>query len=80
MAAECVSLLAFDRNGTVNRRQATAKSVMLIYLQGGAPTQDMFDMKPNAPVEVRRRIQAGRVFRSGYRRLRTSAQDGKMDA
>jgi hypothetical protein len=26
-----------------------AKSVVLIYLQGGAPTQDMVDMKPDAP-------------------------------
>jgi hypothetical protein len=26
-----------------------AKSVVLIYLQGGPPTQDMFDMKPKAP-------------------------------
>lgn len=26
-----------------------AKSVVLLYLQGGAPTQDMFDLKPHAP-------------------------------
>lgn len=26
-----------------------AKSVVLLYLQGGPPTQDMFDMKPHAP-------------------------------
>ena len=26
-----------------------AKSVVLIYLQGGPPTQDMFDLKPHAP-------------------------------
>jgi hypothetical protein len=26
-----------------------AKSVILLYLQGGPPTQDMFDLKPNAP-------------------------------
>ena len=30
-------------------RPARAKSVILLYLQGGAPTQDMFDMKPHAP-------------------------------
>src|SRR2546430_13801 len=29
-----------------------AKSVMLIYLLGGAATQDMIDMKPNAPKDV----------------------------
>ena len=30
-------------------RPARAKSVVLIYLQGGPPTQDMFDLKPHAP-------------------------------
>ena len=30
-----------------------AKSVVVLYLHGGAPTQDMFDLKPQAPVEVR---------------------------
>ncbi|MGE0378099.1 MAG: DUF1501 domain-containing protein [Planctomycetaceae bacterium] len=30
-------------------RPARVKSVVLLYLQGGPPTQDMFDMKPDAP-------------------------------
>jgi hypothetical protein len=30
-----------------------AKSVILLYLLGGAATQDMIDLKPNAPPEVR---------------------------
>lgn len=30
-----------------------AKSVIFLYLHGGAPSQDMFDMKPKAPREVR---------------------------
>lgn len=30
-----------------------AKSVILLYLLGGAPHQDMFDLKPDAPAEVR---------------------------
>lgn len=30
-------------------RTARAKSVIMLYLQGGPPTQDMFDMKPGAP-------------------------------
>jgi hypothetical protein len=34
-------------------RPRKAKSVILLYLLGGAPTQDMFDLKPTAPVEVR---------------------------
>jgi hypothetical protein len=34
-------------------RPGKAKSVILLYLLGGAATQDMFDMKPAAPPEVR---------------------------
>lgn len=30
-----------------------AKSVIMLYLHGGAPTQDMYDMKPQGPVESR---------------------------
>ena len=30
-----------------------AKNVIVLYLLGGAATQDMFDLKPNAPQEVR---------------------------
>ena len=30
-----------------------AKNVIHLYLHGGAPTQDMFDLKPNAPKEIR---------------------------
>jgi len=35
------------------RRPGRAKSVILLYLLGGAATQDMIDLKPNAPAEVR---------------------------
>src|SRR3954471_14183805 len=34
-------------------RPGKAKNVILLYLLGGAPTQDMFDLKPNAPEKVR---------------------------
>src|SRR5438105_8592841 len=30
-----------------------AKSVILLYLLGGAPTHDMFDLNPNAPDKIR---------------------------
>lgn len=30
-----------------------AKNVLLLYLMGGAPTQDMFDLKPEAPSGIR---------------------------
>jgi hypothetical protein len=35
------------------RPPGKAKSVIFLFLHGGAPTQDMFDLKPDAPVEVR---------------------------
>jgi hypothetical protein len=34
-------------------RPGKAKSVILLYLLGGAATQDMFDLKPNAPDRIR---------------------------
>ena len=34
---------------SVEQIRPRVKSVVLIYLQGGPPTQDMFDMKPHAP-------------------------------
>src|SRR5438045_577034 len=45
------SLLALEENKLL--RPAKAKSVILLYLLGGAPTQDMFDLKPNAPEKIR---------------------------
>ncbi|MFO1000610.1 MAG: DUF1501 domain-containing protein [Planctomycetaceae bacterium] len=34
-------------------KDAKAKNVIFIFLLGGAATQDMYDLKPNAPAEVR---------------------------
>ncbi|MFT5524615.1 MAG: hypothetical protein ACI9HK_002572 [Pirellulaceae bacterium] len=34
-------------------RSRPQKSVIMVYLHGGPPQMDMFDMKPNAPVEIR---------------------------
>src|SRR5262245_58116844 len=46
-------LLAAEERRPAGARPGKAKSVLVLYLHGGAPTQDMFDMKPSAPVEVR---------------------------
>jgi len=43
------SLLALEGSQSSYLFPAKAKSVILLYLQGGPPTQDMFDMKPHAP-------------------------------
>src|SRR5881227_2458463 len=47
------SLLALERAGGPRARRGKARSVLLLYLQGGPATQDMFDLKPAAPAEVR---------------------------
>jgi Protein of unknown function (DUF1501) len=47
------SLLWAEENRGAHSRPGKAKSVILLYLLGGAPTQDMFDMKPNAPEKIR---------------------------
>jgi hypothetical protein len=41
--------IARAANAARPRREGKAKSVIVLYLLGGAPTQDMFDMKPDAP-------------------------------
>lgn len=47
------NLLAAEAKKPAGSRTGKAKNVILLYLLGGAPTQDMWDMKPNAPVEIR---------------------------
>jgi Protein of unknown function (DUF1501) len=47
------SLLAMEKSGSALVRPGKAKSVLLIYLQGGPATQDMFDLKPLAPIGIR---------------------------
>src|SRR5438876_6043589 len=47
------NLLALERGRLPGDRPGKAKSVVLLYLQGGPPTQDMFDLKPDAPAGIR---------------------------
>jgi hypothetical protein len=47
------SLLALEGSRSRGAKQGKARSVILLYLQGGPATQDMFDLKPNAPVGIR---------------------------
>src|SRR5262249_41242953 len=47
------NLLAAEANPKNQGRPGKAKSVILLYLLGGAATQDMLDLKPNAPSDVR---------------------------
>lgn len=47
--------LAADSAGVA--QQGPAKNVLMLYLLGGAATQDMWDLKPHAPAEVRSQFQ-----------------------
>jgi hypothetical protein len=47
------SLLALEAAGTPRGRRGKARNVLLLYLQGGPATQDMFDLKPDAPAGIR---------------------------
>src|SRR5437773_9119935 len=47
------SLLAAEEKRRPGTRPGKARSVILLYLLGGAPTQDMFDLKPTAPDRIR---------------------------
>src|SRR5262249_9083162 len=46
-------LLRAEETRRSPRRKPRVKSVIALYLLGGAGTQDMWDMKPGAPTEVR---------------------------
>jgi hypothetical protein len=43
--------------GSNGRRAGRARSVIHVFLLGGAATQDMYDLKPNAPAEIRGEFQ-----------------------
>jgi hypothetical protein len=47
------SLFALEEARPASARPGKAKSVILLYLLGGAATQDMWDLKPDAPSGVR---------------------------
>jgi hypothetical protein len=53
LAAAAWSLPAWSATQGGAANEGTAKSCILIYLLGGPPHLDMFDLKPEAPVEVR---------------------------
>ena len=47
-------LAAFQAAGDAGKPAAgTAKSVILVFLSGGLTQHDSFDMKPNAPADIR---------------------------
>jgi hypothetical protein len=56
---------------------ASGKSIIMVYLPGGPSHIDLYDMKPEAPVEIhrRRRHHAGRPQRAAAVSPRPSGKD-----
>jgi hypothetical protein len=52
-ALSLTHLLAAERAAATEARRVRAKSCILLYLWGGPPQQDMWDMKPDAPEGIR---------------------------
>ena len=71
-------LRAADSGG--GRRPGKARSVILFNLLGGPSHQDMFDLKPLAPAEIRGEFQPDRDLAAGAADLRAPAEDRPADA
>ena len=57
-------------------RRSSNKSAIMIYLPGGPSHMDMYDLKPDAPDGVPRRVQADRHQRARRADLRALAAAG----
>jgi hypothetical protein len=58
LAAGGLSLAGLLRAEALAGRTGMGKSIIMIYLPGGPPHQDMFDLKPEAPREIRGEFRA----------------------
>ena len=57
--------LQAKESGAGRITEGKAKSVIVLYLLGGAPTQDMYDLKPEAPSGIRSNFQPIATSASG---------------
>ena len=46
-------LIASESQSSAGKSSNRHKSVIMVYLSGGMPHQDTFDLKPGAPAEIR---------------------------
>jgi hypothetical protein len=61
------SLLALEQSGRTRPSRNKVRSVILLYLQGGPATQDMFDLKPDAPAGIRSEFKPIATSATGIR-------------
>ena len=78
-----LSLPAALRAEAQSGLKVRAKSVIFLHQFGGVPQQDTFDMKPNAPAELRGEFKPIASSLPGRRRVRAAAADvpdhGQLD-
>lgn len=60
------NLLRAEATASVGQRAAKAKNVIFYWCQGGPPHQDMWDLKPEAPAEVRGEFKGIDTVLPGY--------------
>ena len=75
-ACRCRRLLRAEAQAGIS---SSHKSVIMIFLSGGPPHQDMVDLKPDAPGRDSRRVQADPHQRARHRHLRAPAAPGGDD-
>jgi hypothetical protein len=51
--AQSAARLPLGKTPPGNRQPGKAKNVIIVFLAGGAASQDMYDMKPDAPADIR---------------------------
>ena len=61
------------------QRRSSHKSVIMVYLSGGLSHHDSFDLKPDAPAEIARRVSAHRHARARHPHRRTPAAARRHD-
>ena len=69
--ADMLRAKACANSAATRRRDSSHKSAIMIYLPGGPSHMDMYDLKPDAPDRVPRRVQADPDQRPRRADLRT---------
>ena len=72
--------LACRESSRAERRStesASHKAVIMVFLAGGPPHQDMLDLKPDAPAEIRGEFKPIATNVARHRDLRASSRTGR---
>ena len=76
-ASACPTSSTRSRRGKAARRSPRAKSVIMIFLQGGPSHIDIWDPKPDAPANIRGEFKPIKTKVAGIQRQRDHADAGR---